>query len=201
MLWGSTHVHRLPAFSCRGHSRRDFLAVDATGFGMGADFQDIHPHNRLTASLQRHTNSTQPCMTGLSGLVLRRAVFSLDRNTFRQAGHANVHAAGLSPDHHAPGRLMLGRAKAEAQRAAGGNPPSRATTKDLAKQLFPSSSPGSAPQRLTQSSITDTLTKGRAASGFHSSSTSTNPARTATTKEPLQNRPLNVLPKTNNGNS
>lgn len=96
---------------------------------------------------------------------------------------------------------MLGRAKAEAQRAAGGNPPSRATTKDLAKQLFPSSSPGSAPQRLTQSSITDTLTKGRAASGFHSSSTSTNPARTATTKEPLRNRPLNVLPKTNNGKS
>lgn len=137
------------------------------------------------------------CMTGISSLVLRRAVCSLDRNLtiIRCAGRAHVHAvdAGLSPLPH-PHRhslhTMFGKAVA-AKAASAANQSSRPTTNksDFAKQLFPSSSPSPAPGKPHgENTITSMLTRKTPSLGPGG------PSRPATTAKPLQNHPPNVPP-------
>lgn len=131
------------------------------------------------------------CMTGISRLAVRRAVVSLDRNTFHCAGRAQVHLVGLSLPLHPP--PMLGAAVKKKAEAA--NQPSRppANNAALAKQLFPSSSPSPAPGKRSEHTIANMFTKKTSSLG------SGGPSRPTTAAKPLQNHPLNVPPQISRG--
>ena len=127
-------------------------------------------------------------MTGISSLVLRRAVRSLERNPII----IDCAGAGLSPtphSHHHSLHTMFGRAVA-AKPAAAANQSSRPTTNksDLAKQLF-SSSPSPAPGKPHgENTIAGMMTRKTPSLG------SGGPSRPATAPKPLQNHPANVPP-------
>lgn len=117
-------------------------------------------------------------MTGISGLILRRAVLSPNWNLACRANQANVHTVGLSAAVHP--RPMFSRA-VEANKAA----PAK---QSLSQQLFPSSSPSPAPGKRVENTIDGMFTKKPHAPAANG------PSRSTTTTKPLQSHPLNVHP-------